>query len=602
MQLEIGTETGDYRIVREIGRPGSGRVYEVVHRITGRAEAMKILAGGERNDDQSQRFQQAIQAQARLNQPNICAVYNAFWLADSLAVVRELVPGESLESILARGELSLPVGLGYVRQALDGLGYAHLAGVVHGDVKPSNLLLTEAGVLKLADFGLAQAKGDTLPAGSEAFTGTLQYASPEQLAGQPMDAKSDLYSLGAILYHIATGRPPFPGNQADDLIKAHAALLPVPPSSLNPAIPRDLETTILRSLNKDPGQRFSTAGEFRAALDRQNLTQAAGQHWPRRAVLIATTGAVVSAIVYLRRPDSESNRAAVPALPPPYAEPSAGLQLLRRLDVGAIAQAVALSGDGATIAALAGKEIHIWDTATGQQKGSVEAEGPPALALDQVGALLASGSGVWLTLISTSGDTRMRLAAGGDVRSAAFQPNGGVVAAGVRTGEVRWWDTTTGNALGAWIGEGKSVEAIAFSLTGRRLAAVSGSTVSIINPETRVVLEHLQAAARIVAIAPASGDGWVTLQASGQGLNVVQLGGSPPLGHVSQNRPPQGTIIRNGDRLATALDHEIWLFGRNSPLGSAAPLKPLTKSDPPPKPRMPWYRRWPARLFRRNRE
>ncbi len=267
MSFSIGDTVGDYRILEEIGRGGMGRVYKVEHTITRRVEAMKVLAGGRPDaPQQAARSLREIQLQASLDHPNIAAVHNAFWAGEDLVLVMELIEGRSLRRALEGGRLPLATTLDYAGQALSALTYAHTNGVIHRDISPGNMMITPAGVLKLTDFGLAKGPSDARLSQSGAPLGSLWYMSPEQVHGSESDARSDIYSLGAVLYEAASGKKPFEGDSAFAIMANQVGKPPAPPIEIDQSLPAVLSAALLRALEKDPDKRFQTAEEFRHVI------------------------------------------------------------------------------------------------------------------------------------------------------------------------------------------------------------------------------------------------------------------------------------------------------------------------------------------------
>ena len=266
--LEIGETVGDYKVISLIGAGGMGQVFKVQHTVTERIEAMKVLIGyGRDGDEEAQRFLREIQVQAKLNHPNIASVHNAFRLDDHLIMVMEFVDGQSLDSRMRAERLSLATGIDFIEQALRGLDHAHAHGVVHRDFKPANLIVSSDGTVKLTDFGLAKHTHDHGLTQTGAVMGSLYYISPEQVQGaDDVDLRSDLYSAGAVLYELVTGRKPFASGKSYSLMVAHVTEAPVPPMEVVPGLSPELNSVILTALEKDPARRFQTAEEFRVAL------------------------------------------------------------------------------------------------------------------------------------------------------------------------------------------------------------------------------------------------------------------------------------------------------------------------------------------------
>jgi serine/threonine protein kinase len=267
MSLHVGEAIGDYRVIGIIGAGGMGQVFQVEHKITRRKEAMKVLIADLADDTQIQRFKREIEVQARLNHPNIAAVHNAFRLKDRLVLVLEFVEGQTLENLLKQGRPPLETGIDYIRQTLEALSYAHRDGVIHRDVSPANLMVTENGLVKLMDFGVAKSLGDLRLTDGGSMIGSLYYMSPEQVKGSTdPDPRTDVYSAGAILYEIVTGKKAFDYADRFSLMVAQVEEQPRLPSLIDPELPAELDDIILRALAKDPDRRYSSAKEFLEAL------------------------------------------------------------------------------------------------------------------------------------------------------------------------------------------------------------------------------------------------------------------------------------------------------------------------------------------------
>jgi len=267
MKISTGDILGDYRILEELGRGGMGRVFKVEHSITRRLEALKVLECGRPDvPEEAERSLREIRLQAKLDHPNIAAVHNAFWAGDNLILVMELVEGRSLCRVLESEKVSLPVALNYAIQALESLQHAHANGVIHRDVSPANMIMGSGGTLKLTDFGLAKAAGDVRNSRSGAPLGSLWYMSPEQVRGEDATTSSDIYSLGAALYELATGKRPHDGDSAFAIMASQVEKPPAPPIDVNPEVPIELNAAILRALEKEPARRFRSADQFLEVL------------------------------------------------------------------------------------------------------------------------------------------------------------------------------------------------------------------------------------------------------------------------------------------------------------------------------------------------
>ncbi len=264
----IGREVGNFRIVRELGRGGMGTVFEGLDLMLDRRVAIKVLNVELANDTQFvARFRKEAKALARLDHPNVTAIYSFFAEGNELFLVMELVEGEPLDEIQKRrGKLSWPEAVPITCALLDGLAHAHQQGIIHRDIKPGNCLLSHGGVVKVTDFGIAHIVGEQRLTRLGSIIGTVEYMSPEQIQGEELDPRSDVYSLGLVLYELLTGRVPFPGGSEFEVMRAQLEAVPEPPSKLAEGLPAWLESATLRALAKRPAERFQSAIEFASAL------------------------------------------------------------------------------------------------------------------------------------------------------------------------------------------------------------------------------------------------------------------------------------------------------------------------------------------------
>ena len=268
MSFRVGDTVGSYEIVSLLGTGGVGRVFKVKHRVTGRIEAMKVLLQNSGAMDQTKRFEREIKLQAGLQHPNIASVHNAFWAENTLVLIMELVPGDSLGNLHAKGLVPLRAGLDYICQALEALEFAHEHGVTHRDISPSNILVTPRGVVKVTDFGLALDETDSRLTDQGVAVGSAYYMSPEQIeAKESLDHRTDIYSIGAVLYELASDRKLFEGASRFDLMEAHVKKAPTPLLELNSSLPEALNDAIVCALSKKPKDRFASARAFRKELE-----------------------------------------------------------------------------------------------------------------------------------------------------------------------------------------------------------------------------------------------------------------------------------------------------------------------------------------------
>ncbi len=266
----IGELIGHHRILAQIGQGGMGTVYQAEDTRLGRKVAIKILnpsllvQGG----IELERFQSEAKVQASLNHANVVTLFAFEPYQDSYCMIMEYVEGRTLADLIrSTGPLPSHVVVMIAKQVLDGLAAAHRQGVVHRDLKPSNIMLTAQGTAKVMDFGIAKVDGGKSLTATGALVGTVSYMSPEQVRGEPLDARSDLYSFGIILFELLTGRVPFK-EESDFSVMIHHVQTPPPPlTQLLPDIPSELEDLVLRCLHKQPAERFQSAAEIRAVLE-----------------------------------------------------------------------------------------------------------------------------------------------------------------------------------------------------------------------------------------------------------------------------------------------------------------------------------------------
>lgn len=267
----IGRQLGEFRIEERIGQGAMAAVYRAYQPSVNRQVALKIIRLDRgMHEEFRRRFAREAEMIARLEHIHILPIY-AYGIQDELAyLAMRLLRGGSLNDLMRRQPLSLDRVADIFNQVARGLAYAHSQGVIHRDLKPSNIMLDDAGNAYLTDFGLAKFTEDSAElTRSGIIVGTPAYMSPEQLRGEPLDHRSDLYSLGVILYNMVTGRLPFDTSSGDlvSIIYQHLEKPPTPPTQINPAIPPAVEAVILRALQKDRADRFDSAPAMARALN-----------------------------------------------------------------------------------------------------------------------------------------------------------------------------------------------------------------------------------------------------------------------------------------------------------------------------------------------
>ncbi|HKV23452.1 MAG TPA: serine/threonine-protein kinase [Candidatus Acidoferrum sp.] len=262
--MSPGLQTGRYEILETLGRGATCRVDKARDTIIGRTVALKsILQGFGKNSEEQ--FMREAQTIGRLSHSAIAQLYDVNTDSSGTPfLVMEYVPGKNLEEHIARGPVPFSTAAVWAADVAMALNAAHREGIIHGDVKPSNIRITDEGKVKLVDFGVARFASQIT--GSDRVLGTPAYLSPEQIEGKKQDARSDIFSLGIVLYEAITGVRPFSGDSLGDVCAQILTEQPISPSKLNPAIPRPFDRILARCLAKDPAQRYQTGSELARAL------------------------------------------------------------------------------------------------------------------------------------------------------------------------------------------------------------------------------------------------------------------------------------------------------------------------------------------------
>jgi len=283
MAIEPGQIIGDYEVIGSLGAGGMGAVYKVRNLLSERIDAMKVVRPEADGADTSERFLREIKLQASLKHPNIAVLYTAMRFEGQVLMFMEMIEGTGLDERLRHGALPVPEAVHYAAQCLRALEYAHGRGVIHRDIKPSNLMLTANSVVKLLDFGIARSNLELTLTGPGTVVGSAYYMSPEQALGENADERSDLYSVGIMLYEMLIGARPFSGDNAYSILKAHIEREPLSPGDINSTLPSNLCAAVMRALQKKRHERFASAAAFRAALEEETLTATYATPVPARS-------------------------------------------------------------------------------------------------------------------------------------------------------------------------------------------------------------------------------------------------------------------------------------------------------------------------------
>ena len=354
-----------YQVEARIGAGGMAEVYRGFDSVLNRTVAIKVLLPQMARDTSFvQRFRREAQAAARLNQPNIVGVYDTGADDGTQFIVMEFIEGRTLAEFMATGRRPTPTQAAEIAQKIAAaIAAAHAQGVIHRDIKPGNVMITRDGVIKVMDFGIARVLGPETAPQTSAVLGTASYLSPEQAQGGPVDARTDIYSLGAVLYELLTGRPPFTGESPVAVAYKQVNETPAIPSSLNADVPAALDAVVMKALSKNPSNRYQTAEEFSADLERA----VAGQ--PVEATPLMPVGAG-DATQVISRPSSQTA-----VLPPPEEPKGSGRKVWLGILIGLL-----------LFGLLAGGSYLLVNSLTGDNGGSVTVVVPNVVGETQANA------------------------------------------------------------------------------------------------------------------------------------------------------------------------------------------------------------------------
>lgn len=279
-------QVGRYQILETLGTGASSRVVRGYDPMIDRAVAIKLFSPELSRGDARNRFLREARVVGKLSHPHIITIHDMGIeeSANTPYLVMELIEGQSLELVLSKGSVAFPTACAWAGHVATALHVAHRRAVIHGDVKPANVLITHDGQVKLTDFGMARLVSHD--SRDTSLRGTPAYWCPEQIQGRPQDARSDIFSLGAILYEMVTGTSPFAGNSLQTVCNNVLSSTPLPPSRVNSSLPAPLDDIITACLNKDPQQRIASGESLAEQL----------YPFARRKVVIAPTAQVTSSL------------------------------------------------------------------------------------------------------------------------------------------------------------------------------------------------------------------------------------------------------------------------------------------------------------------
>jgi serine/threonine protein kinase len=264
----IGSVVGNYKIIDKIGEGGMGSVFKGVDLMLEREVAIKMLRPElAQQPNVVERFRTEAVTLAKLNHPNVATLHSFFRQGEDFFMVMEFVRGETLDDLIkTQGAMQCDRAVELFCMALEGIDHAHKMGIIHRDIKPANMMLTETGSIKVMDFGIARVLGTDRLTKVGHLIGTVEYMSPEQVRGEETDARSDIYSLGILLYEMLTGRVPFNSTSEYELMRCQIEDAPTPPRTFAPQMPLAVEQGIMRALAKNREARYQSASEFRETL------------------------------------------------------------------------------------------------------------------------------------------------------------------------------------------------------------------------------------------------------------------------------------------------------------------------------------------------
>ena len=349
----VGKQIQQYQFVEKLGAGGMGEIYKAHDSRLNRTVAIKVLPSAKSGDpDRRRRFLHEAQAASGLNHPSIITIHDVISDDNTEYMVMEYVQGRTLNDLIPKGGLRVPQALKYAMQMADALAAAHAAGIIHRDLKPANIMVTDSGFVKILDFGLAKLTDRTADLGDNtqtigapltvegAILGTVSYMSPEQAQGMKIDTRSDVFSFGAVLYEMVTGKRAFEGESSLSTLSSILRDETAPIGNFAPDVPQELEAVIQRCLRKNPDERFQSMRDVQAGLGVLKRDSDSGSLYTQTVQTRVSPPAMGSPLSHSR------GSASVAPAPPPPAD-SSGMSPKMAIAIGALV-ALLIGGGGGT--------------------------------------------------------------------------------------------------------------------------------------------------------------------------------------------------------------------------------------------------------------